>query len=224
MKGAVSTAILSLLGASSCLAWQSQEEKDKEKEKPPRQEQPRKQEEPRRQEEPSRDKDRPGQEPDRKPEPPDRNKQPDRKPQDRPDQDRTRQEQDRTRQEQDRTRQENERRSQEPQRKDRNHVEQNQAARENGGPHGRRIPEDRFRASFGREHRFHIHREGGRGGNIRSGGDQRFQYAGYWFEYTEVWPAGWSYDDDFYIEYIDDDYYLFDEEHPRIRILVFIVE
>ena len=45
---------------------------------------------------------------------------------------------------------------------------------------GRRIPDDRFRTSFGREHSFHAERGGG--------GDQPFQYGGYWFEYTDAWP------------------------------------
>jgi len=50
------------------------------------------------------------------------------------------------------------------------------------------------------------------------------QYGGYWFEYTDAWPDDWGYDDDFYIDYIDDDYYLYNRRHPGMRILVIVVE
>ena len=79
---------------------------------------------------------------------------------------------------------------------------------------GQRIPPEKFRASFGREHHFRV---------ARSGGDRRFQYSGYWFEVVEVWPAGWSFDDDCYIEEDGDDYYLVDIVHPEIRVLVIVV-
>jgi hypothetical protein len=93
------------------------------------------------------------------------------------------------------------------------------------GRQGRRIPDDRFRASFGHEHTFHIQRASSGGGNVGGGEGQRFQYGGYWFEYTEAWPGDWSYDnDDYYIDYIDDDYYLYDLRHPGMRILVIVVE
>lgn len=78
----------------------------------------------------------------------------------------------------------------------------------------RRIPPERFQASFGSQHHFHV----------RQRSDRRFQYGGYWFEYVEVWPAVWSYDDDFYIEEDGDDYYLIDVVHPEVRLLIVIVE
>jgi len=82
--------------------------------------------------------------------------------------------------------------------------------------HGSRvIPQEKFQAHFGREHHFHV---------AQRVGDRRFQYGGYWFEYVEVWPAEWSYDDDFYIDFFDDDYYLCDLEHPQIRLVVIVVE
>ena len=78
---------------------------------------------------------------------------------------------------------------------------------------GQKIPPERFRSSFGREHTFHVSRRD----------DRRFQYGGYWFELVEVWPAGWSFDDDCYIEEDGDDYYLVDLLHPQVRILVIVV-
>ena len=57
-----------------------------------------------------------------------------------------------------------------------------------------------------------------------TGGDnRRFRYSGYWFEVVEVWPAGWSFDDDCYIAEDGDDYYLIDVVHPEIRVLVIVV-
>ena len=80
---------------------------------------------------------------------------------------------------------------------------------------GHVIPQEKFQAHFGREHHFHI---------AQRVGDRRFQYGGYWFEYVEVWPAEWSYDDDFYIDFFDDDYYLCDLQYPEIRLVVIVVE
>jgi len=85
----------------------------------------------------------------------------------------------------------------------------NQQAREKG----QRIPLEKFRAGFGREHPFRVARRD----------DHRFHYSGYWFEVVEVWPAGWSFDDDCYIEDDGSDYYLVDMVHPEIRVLVVVV-
>ncbi len=139
--------------------------------------------------------------------------------QDQPDRDRNRPEQDRDRQDRDRTR--DQQRNQ-PQRDDRNRIQAQERGEHSGrqsAGRGRRIPDDRFRSSFGREHSFHVQRGGGGGG-----GDQRFQYGGDWFEYTDAWPDDWGYDDNFYIDYVDDDYYLYDRRHPGVRILVIVVE
>jgi hypothetical protein len=47
---------------------------------------------------------------------------------------------------------------------------------------------------------------------------------GYWFELIDPWPADWSYSDDCYIDYIDEEYFLIDPVHPGIRIAVIVVE
>jgi hypothetical protein len=77
----------------------------------------------------------------------------------------------------------------------------------------RRIPEESFRVSFGREHHFRVARRD----------DRRFEYGGYIFEYVDAWPPDWSYDDDCYIEQDGDDYYLVNARHPGARVLVVIV-
>jgi outer membrane biosynthesis protein TonB len=80
-----------------------------------------------------------------------------------------------------------------------------------GNPHGHAIPEDRYRADFGRAHTFHVRRD-----------NNRFQFGGYWFEFTDAWPSDWGYDDDFYIVEIDGVDYLCDARFPDQRIVVVI--
>jgi len=80
---------------------------------------------------------------------------------------------------------------------------------------GQRIPPEKFRASFGSEHHFRVARSGG--------DDRRFRYSGYWFEVVDVWPAGWSFDEECYVEEDGDDYYLVDVIHPELRVLVIVV-
>jgi hypothetical protein len=50
------------------------------------------------------------------------------------------------------------------------------------------------------------------------GGYNRFQYGGYWFGFNEGWPVDWDYNDDFYVEYIDGVYYMFNLRHPGFRL------
>jgi len=77
-----------------------------------------------------------------------------------------------------------------------------------------RIPEDRFRANFGREHVFIINRP------VIVEGAPRFQYGGYWFGFGEPWPVGWAYTDNVYVDYVDGGYYLYNPVHPGIRIVI----
>jgi len=77
-----------------------------------------------------------------------------------------------------------------------------------------RIPEDHFRASFGREHVFVINQP------VIFEGRPRFQYGGYWFGFGEPWPVGWAYTDNVYVDYVDGEYYLYNPVHPGIRIVI----
>jgi hypothetical protein len=83
------------------------------------------------------------------------------------------------------------------------------------GNHGR-IPDDKFRAHFGRQHTFSVH-------TTTVGGRPRFQYGGYNFNIVEVWPADWAYTDDCYVDYIDGEYFLFDLRHPGVRLALEVV-
>jgi hypothetical protein len=80
-----------------------------------------------------------------------------------------------------------------------------------------RIPDDRFRSNFGREHEFHM------GNPVFVGGYSRFQYGGYWFGFVEPWPVGWYYTDDVYIDYVDGGYYMFDPYYPGARFAISVV-
>ena len=80
-----------------------------------------------------------------------------------------------------------------------------------------RIPDDRFRANFGREHNFRI------GSPIMVGGFSRFQYGGFSFGFLEPWPDGWYYTDDVYVDYIDGEYFLFNPYYPGVRVGISVV-
>jgi hypothetical protein len=82
---------------------------------------------------------------------------------------------------------------------------------------GQRIPDDKFRANFGRQHRFRVQ-------TTVVEGQSRFQYGGYWFALVDAWPVGWAYTDDCYIDFVDGEYVLIDLLHPGVQIAVFVVE
>ncbi|MGA8539904.1 MAG: hypothetical protein WB566_10415 [Terriglobales bacterium] len=85
-----------------------------------------------------------------------------------------------------------------------------------GNQRGARIPDDKFRANFGHEHKFVMHRTTVQG---RPG----FQYGGYSFILVDPWPADWAYTDDCYVDYIDGEYFLFDLAHPGVQIALTLV-
>jgi hypothetical protein len=104
-------------------------------------------------------------------------------------------------------------RDQDQKRNDRERSESTQDSHREAENHPQRIPDDRYHANFGAQHRFRVERRG----------DRRFQYGGYQFEYS-AWPAGWGYDDDYYIEEIGGQYYLTDAVHPDRRIVVILID
>jgi len=91
-----------------------------------------------------------------------------------------------------------------------------------GGYNGYRVPEDRSRAYWGRNHYFRIYNLP----MIFVGGYPRFRYDGYWVTFVDPWPGDWAANwyetDDVYIDYVNDGYYLFDRMHPGIPIAVTI--
>jgi hypothetical protein len=79
--------------------------------------------------------------------------------------------------------------------------------------HGR-IPDDRFRASFGRGHTFHVNR------SEFAAGSGRFQYGGFWFSMVDAWPVAWLYTDSVYIDYLNGGYFLCDPVHPGVYLSI----
>ncbi len=91
---------------------------------------------------------------------------------------------------------------------------QRDAGNRGGGEHGR-ISDDRYRASFGSGHNFHV--------NQGDYDHRRFSYGGYSFGFIDPWPVGWYYTDNVYVVYDDGGYYMYDIVHPGIRISVNIL-
>jgi phage repressor protein C with HTH and peptisase S24 domain len=81
-----------------------------------------------------------------------------------------------------------------------------------GGNGGGRIPDDRFRANFGRGHTFHVSE-----GDYRN---HRFQYGGYWFGFGDAWPSNWLYTQDVYVIEIDGVYYLCNASFPGVNLVL----
>jgi len=96
--------------------------------------------------------------------------------------------------------------------------------RQRGGYNGYRIPDDHYGRYFGRDHRFRLNSLP----LVIVGGYPRFQYGGFWFSVLDPWPEYWSdnwYDnDDVYIDYSGDGYYMYNRRYPmdRIAISVFL--
>ena len=89
-----------------------------------------------------------------------------------------------------------------------------------GGYNGYRIPEDRYTGYFGESHGFRIYSQP----VVFVGGSPRFQYGGFWFGFVDPWPEYWSDDwydnDDVYVVYAGDGYYMYDRRYPRDRIAI----
>ncbi len=85
------------------------------------------------------------------------------------------------------------------------------------GDHGGgRIPEDRYRAHFGEEHRFRVNQ-------ADYGRDRRFQYGGYTFGFVDIWPSNWLYTQDVFVIEIDGVYYLCNPTYPGVNVALTVV-
>jgi len=77
---------------------------------------------------------------------------------------------------------------------------------------GGRIPADRYKANFGRQHTFRVS-----AGDYRS---HRFQYGGYWFGFADPWPSNWLYTQDVYVVEINGAYYLCNASYPGVNLSI----
>jgi len=98
--------------------------------------------------------------------------------------------------------------------------DEHQSWSQRGGYNGYRIPDNRFRQYFGRDHFFRIYGLP----LVFVGGMPRFQYDGYWVTILDPWPESWGpnwYEtDDVYLDYTGDGYYLYDRMYPGFPIAV----
>lgn len=91
-----------------------------------------------------------------------------------------------------------------------------------GGYNGYRIPDVRYRGHFGRDHEFRIYGLP----FLVVGGYPRFQYQGYWISLIDPWPEYWGNDwydnDDVYVTYVDNGYYLYNRRYPNVGMAISI--
>lgn len=84
------------------------------------------------------------------------------------------------------------------------------------------IPDSQFKAKFGHPHSFAVNRVVTQITIIPR--QTQFVYGGYTFVFLDPWPAAWMFTDDCYIDYVDDQYFLFDPLHPEIRVALLVAE
>src|SRR5579872_4783396 len=82
--------------------------------------------------------------------------------------------------------------------------------------------DDRYRGYFGRDHGFRIYGLP----FLVVGGYPRFQYQGYWISLVDPWPENWGNDwydnDDVYVTYVDNGYYMYNRRYPNVGIAISI--
>jgi hypothetical protein len=84
-------------------------------------------------------------------------------------------------------------------------------ARGNGGG---QIPQDRYKAHFGSDHRFRVTES-----NYR---DRHFQYGGYSFGFVDAWPSNWLYTQEVFVVEINGVYYLCNASYPGVNLALSI--
>jgi hypothetical protein len=207
----VSTAALSLLLGGSALMYAQDKDDAKPPQAEPRQEEARPPQPERQQESrPAQDEAKPTKQDDARPAQQQDEMKPARE-QETPKQEDAKPSKDEKKQQQEQEKQEKQ--EQKPQKSEQTTQRDQHADNKQGG----RIPDDKFRSHFGQQHKFVINHP-----TVVSG-QPRFQYGGYWFNIVDVWPVGWAYTDDCYIDYIDGEYFLFDLVHPGVRVSLFVV-
>jgi len=83
-----------------------------------------------------------------------------------------------------------------------------------GANHGGRIPDDRYKANFGRDHRFRVTQS--------DYSNRRFQFGGYSFGFVDEWPSNWLYTQDVFVVEIDGVYYLCNASYPGVNLALTI--
>jgi len=84
------------------------------------------------------------------------------------------------------------------------------------------IPDAKFKADFGRQHSFTANRVIIQTTIVPR--QTQFVASGVTFVFLDPWPSAWLFTDECYIEYVDDEYFLFDDLHPGVRVALLVVE
>ena len=92
------------------------------------------------------------------------------------------------------------------------HTQQSRPEQKEEHAGGGRIPAERYKANFGREHSFRVSE-----GDYRN---HRFQYGGYWFGFQSEWPSNWLYTQDVYVVEINGVYYLCNASYPGVNLIL----
>src|SRR5579871_21837 len=82
------------------------------------------------------------------------------------------------------------------------------------GNGGRRIPDDRYKANYGRDHHFRV--------SQTDYSNRRFQYGGYSFGFVDAWPSNWLYTQDVFVVEINGMYYLCNASYPGVNLALSI--
>ncbi|MGD1081540.1 MAG: hypothetical protein ABR881_24730 [Candidatus Sulfotelmatobacter sp.] len=194
--GAISTAVLSLIIAVPAYAQQEQQDQQEEQKARPAQDE--KKAQPEKSAKPG---DKNVQQEEKNTQPQDRNKNQEEK--SAQPQDKNNKQEEKNAQQQERNNQQENRNAQQ---RSQPYEPAQQAQRGNAG----RIPDDRYRANFGQEHRFRVSQS--------DYSNRRFQYGGYSFGFVDAWPSNWLYTQDVFVVEIDGVYYLCNASYPGVNI------
>ena len=194
--GAISTAVLSLIIAVPAYAQQEQHDQQEEQKAKPAQDEKKAQ-------------------PEKSAKPGDKNVQQEEK--NTQQQDRNKNQEEKSAQQQDKNNKQEEKNAQQ---QERNNQQENRNAQQRSQPYepaqqaqrgnAGRIPDDRYRANFGQEHRFRVSQS--------DYSNRRFQYGGYSFGFVDAWPSNWLYTQDVFVVEIDGVYYLCNASYPGVNI------
>ncbi len=194
--GAISTAVLSLIIAVPAYAQQEQQDQQEEQKARPAQDEKKAQ-------------------PEKSAKPGDKNVQQEEK--NTQQQDRNKNQEEKSAQQQDKNNKQEEKNAQQ---QERNNQQENRNAQQRSQPYepaqqaqrgnAGRIPDDRYRANFGQEHRFRVSQS--------DYSNRRFQYGGYSFGFVDAWPSNWLYTQDVFVVEIDGVYYLCNASYPGVNI------
>ena len=100
-------------------------------------------------------------------------------------------------------------------------MERNEHQHAAAAKQGKKIPDDKFRANFGQQHKVRVTQVIHETRIVP--GQTQFAYSGYTFVFVDPWPAEWAFTDDCYIDYINDEYVLVNPFHPGFYVALTII-